>query len=82
MGAEDDDDEVLAIGCDVVGATTEVVMSISWCWGEATGSGEGEGMREERLLVVAGSDGSGAGTAVFVVGTRDGLSVLAAAVGG
>lgn len=76
-------DDVLAIGCDVVGAAApELVRSISGLGGGGAESGDGEAMRDDRLLVVGGSEASWAGTEVFVVGTREGLSVPAAVVGG
>lgn len=79
----DDDEDVLAIGCDVVWtAASEAVMSMSGVWGAGPESGDGEAMRDDRLLVLGGSEASWVGTAVFVVETRDGLSVLAAVVGG
>lgn len=63
-------------------------MSSSGLWSGASGTEGGDGFRDVRLLEVGGSEPPLDGTAVFVVGTTDGLPVLPglvlvlAAVGG
>lgn len=60
----------------------ETGVSSSGILSGAPESEDGEGFRDDRLLGVGRSEASLDGTAVFVVGTTDGLPVLAAGGGG